>query len=429
MDRMNHLSPVTLAALLALFAALGCGRDRARVVEQRENPFARELEEAVPRIEGAVGLQFRQPPVVEARSRDEVREFLIRRLREERTQEELRGTQLLYVRLGLIPATMNLEAFLIELLQEQVVGYYDPTTKVLYVVEGAAREQASTVLYHELVHALQDQYLDLDSLQRMEGNSDRQVSAQAVIEGQATLKSMEAMLGDDLMARLPGGWDRVRQMIREQSASMPIFAGAPFVLQEQLIFPYLNGAEFVRRFDEQRPNESLLGDAMPTATSHILRPDTYFGAQRVQPLDLTLPSSREGRLVLENNMGEFMIRLFLFDHLRNQPEAIRAATGWRGDRYQVTESDAGDAFMWITVWDRDADADEFAASLARYPQRRYRDATEATGQPAGTRRFAAEGRTLLLQRTEVAGFPAVYFVDVPSSIRTDLIDLGGVRVR
>jgi hypothetical protein len=426
MDGMTIL-PRLAALTLLLLPLAACGRDRASSAEAGPGPFARQLAEAVPRVEAAVGLTFREPPRVEARSREEVGEFLQRRLLEERSQRELRGLQVLYSRLGLIPQNMDLQAFLMELLQEQVVGYYDPGAQVLYVVEGAAPDQAATVLYHELVHALQDQYMDLDSIQRVEGNSDRQLAAQAVIEGQATLKSMEAMLGEDVFARLPGGWDRVRQMIREQSATMPIFAGAPYVLQESLIFPYLNGAEFVRRFEEQRPGQSVL-DAMPTSSSHILRTDTYFSPEPLEPRRPLLPAPRTGRVVHEDNFGEFMIRIFLFDHLRNQAEAIRAAAGWRGDRYHLLEADAGDALVWVTLWANAGEADEFVTSLARYPQRRYRGVTEAAGTPAGTHRFTAGDRELLIRRFQTDGHEAVLFVDAPAQTGVELVDLASVRV-
>ena len=56
---------------------------------------------------------------------------------------------------------------MLELLTEQVVGYYDPATKVLYVVDGAEPAMVNVTVTHELVHALQDQYLNLDSIQKI----------------------------------------------------------------------------------------------------------------------------------------------------------------------------------------------------------------------------------------------------------------------
>ncbi len=50
------------------------------------------------------------------------------------------------------------------LLLEQVVGYYDPARDTLFVMEGLDPALVEPVLAHEIVHALQDQYEDLDSL-------------------------------------------------------------------------------------------------------------------------------------------------------------------------------------------------------------------------------------------------------------------------
>src|SRR6185503_8994365 len=180
---------------------------------------------------------------------------------------------------GLIPDTLDLRHFLLDLLTEQIVGYYDPETKVLYVVKEAPADMTGVTISHELVHALQDQYVNMDSIQKAKGNSDRQAAAQAALEGHATWVQLQEMLdGADLATRMPGGWDQIREQIRENQRSMPKFANAPMAIQEALIFPYLSGAEFVRRFqtrgDKRNPIEQL-----PVSTEQILSEDAYFGAK------------------------------------------------------------------------------------------------------------------------------------------------------
>src|SRR4029079_13066229 len=171
---------------------------------------------------------------------------------------------------------------------EQIIGYYDPKTKVLYIVNGSPPEAASITITHELVHALKDQYISLDSTQKIEGKNDRQSAAQAVFEGQAVYEQIAAMLGANTVAvNLPGGWDRVREMIRENQSSMPVFSAAPLVIQETLIFPYLSGAEFVRNFKERNPGKALYDD-MPLSTEQILHPTAYF-AKRDSPPETHLP--------------------------------------------------------------------------------------------------------------------------------------------
>src|SRR5690606_21489386 len=100
-------------------------------------------------------------------------------LTDEMPPEELEGVHATYALLGLIPDTLDLRALLLDLYTEQIVGYYDPETKTLYAVEGVQREALRPVLAHELVHALQDQHANLDSLISRERGNDRQVAAQA----------------------------------------------------------------------------------------------------------------------------------------------------------------------------------------------------------------------------------------------------------
>ena len=64
---------------------------------------------------------------------------------------------------------------------------------MLFGVAGAEREQLRLVLAHEMVHALQGQYLPLDSILDATDNNDRLTAAQAILEGQATLASIEVL--------------------------------------------------------------------------------------------------------------------------------------------------------------------------------------------------------------------------------------------
>ena len=124
---------------------------------------------------------------------------------------------------------------------------------MLYIVDGSPKDPVLTIT-HELVHALQDQYISLDSVQKVGGDNDRLSAAQSVFEGQAVYEQISIMLGGiNIAINLPGGWDRIRDMIRENQASMPVFAAAPSVIQETLIFPYLSGAEFYRNYKERKP--------------------------------------------------------------------------------------------------------------------------------------------------------------------------------
>ena len=149
-----------------------------RAASAGQGPYADRVAADVPNIEKAVGVPFKRPPKLEVRSREQVRSFVLAQLSDSNTQRELAGKEAAYKVLGLIPDTMSVRKLFVDLLTEQILGYYDPKTKVLYVVNGAPEEYVGITIMHELVHALQDQYMDLDSLQRLTGDDDRQGAAQ-----------------------------------------------------------------------------------------------------------------------------------------------------------------------------------------------------------------------------------------------------------
>ena len=64
-------------ASLGLAVLVGCSKDGgAKGAAANAGPYAKEVSEAVPKIERAVGLRFKTPPKVETRSKTEVRQFL-----------------------------------------------------------------------------------------------------------------------------------------------------------------------------------------------------------------------------------------------------------------------------------------------------------------------------------------------------------------
>ena len=125
-------------------------------------------------------------------------------------------------------------------------------------------------------------------------------------------------------------------------SSMPVFATAPMVIQESLLFPYLSGADFVQRFKEKKGKANPLTN-IPRSTEQILHTNAYFGTPPDEPSIVTLPAPRGATKVYENDIGEFGTRLFLYQHLKDEQTAARAAAGWDGDRYVVVKGAAATA--------------------------------------------------------------------------------------
>ena len=406
-------------AVVALLL-VGC-RERAGV---GGGPYADKVAADIPMIEKALGVKFKTPPKLELRSRDQVREFLLRTINEPEAQRQIANQEVLYKLLGLVKDTLNVADFYVKVLTEQIMGFYDPKTKVLYVVDGAPQDYIGITIMHELVHALQDQYTNVDSLLHLTGDDDRALAAQAVIEGQATYKQAYIMAGagGNIAAQLPGGWESIRASVREAYKTQPIFASAPMVIQETLLFSYINGADFIRRFDAHYKGR-LPFDSLPTTTKQVMHDTAYFGKPRDEPSTVELPAIPG--TIETNNFGEFGTRLLVYHHTRDQDRSIRASNGWEADRYALVKSPAGNSLVWATVWESAGDAAEFMSAIDQVMRERFNVRPRVNGE---RRHFDTDKRVVELDVRDIAGKPVVLYVDVPTGSSTALIDFSKVKV-
>ncbi len=420
MGRVN----VRLAAVvvvIAVVAALYFGSRR----HYGDGPYAREVAEAIPRIEEGTGLKFKRPPKIEVRTKEQVRAFLLKKFNEDTPAEELKGEETAYKLFGLLPDSLDLRTFLLAVLTEQVIGYYDPATKVLYVVNGTDEKTVGITVTHELVHALQDQYVSLDSIQKATSDNDRLTAAQAVIEGQAQFEQLATMGGGaNSLALRVGGREQLRDMIRESMNSMPVMATAPMMIQESLLFPYLSGADFVQRFKEKKGKSNPLTN-IPRSTEQILHTDAYFSTPPDEPTVITLPAPRGATKVYENDIGEFGARLVMFQQSKDQNSAARAAMGWDGDRYVVVKNASGTGMVWVTVWDTTLEAAEFSDGMIRTTTKRTGMAERV--EAAGGATIQPKGRTITIFPRIINGRAAVIYSDYPTGM-SGVIDPAAIKL-
>jgi len=382
-------------ALLAVVGALGGCRERAAAVLQGSK-VDETVAQLIPVIERAAGMRFRRRPVVAIRSRDQLHAYLRHKLDEDLPPERVAGMTAAYRLFGLIPDTLDLRQLLLDLLGEQVVGYFDPDSGALYVVAGVDPEYLRTTLAHELVHALQAQYVDVDSLMN-QPEDDRAAAARALFEGHATWVQTVAAMPEKPPAELPSFYsDLFRRNIVGQQGQMPVFARAPLIVREAVVFfPYLAGADFARWYGANHRNPFPSAAEMPASSEQILHPDRY--ARGDTPLRLAFADGRV-RGTYESELGEIEIRVLFTQITGRETDASGIAQGWGGDRYRVYVED--DALVWYTAWDDSAEAHAFHVQLRR-------------GWPTGGRRGGAERRRVTTEELEVDGKPVVRLVDAP----------------
>ena len=385
--------PSTMALALGTLALLGACRGAPRT-ELDSAQLTALVDSLIPAVETAVGLPFTSPPVSALTTGEAVQAYLLDRIQRDFPPERMEGITTAYRLFGLIPDSLDLQALLLAVYQEQVAGYYDPETRVLYAVVGAEPVQLRLILAHELVHALQHQYLPLDSLMTLRGNADVVAATQAVLEGHATLASIRVLAPSPATLDSEAYWDNYRDAVRHGQSSMPVFGKAPLVLREGLLFPYLSGADFVRWWVAERGRVLPSAAELPRSTEQILHPERYAAGDH--PLTVSFADS-EADVMYEDTLGELEVQILLAEVRGASDVGFDAPIGWGGDRYRVYRTAEGPALVWYSVWDGSAQA---ARALGRLS--------------AAEVRLGREDYSLRVEAVVLEGYSAVRFTLAPA---------------
>lgn len=349
-------------------------------------------------------LAILRPVKSDTQSRAEIEHFLIKNMDEDTTPAELHASEVALKKLGLIPPDFQFRAFLIKLLTEQVAGYYDPKQQEFFLADWIDLDGQKPVMAHELTHALQDQHFNLRRFDKWpKGDSDAELAAHALIEGDASL----AM--GVYVARSPL---RLVALMKSMGASQPSteeIDRAPRAIRESLLFPYTQGMEWVTQLYRREgwPLVSKAFTDLPQSTEQILHADKYFA--REAPVKITLPdiSSLLGpgwkRIDMDVN-GEWSYYLILDEYLKSNEESARAAAGWGGDRYSVYEGAKPGQVMiaQLSAWDTEQDAVEFFAAYAKRTESRYQAASiqplKGSGQATEEKAWSTSEGNVFMQR-------------------------------
>jgi hypothetical protein len=312
-----------------------------------------------------------------AQSRREIERMIVKNLDTDTTPAEMHAAEVLLKVFGLAPKEFAYRTFLIKLLTEQVAGYYDPKAQQFYLADWIEFEGQKPVMAHELTHALQDQHFNLKRFENWpKGDSDAELAAHALIEGDATLAMMLYMAKNPLVALA-----FIRSLGGDESTEQ--FKQAPRALRESLLFPYEEGSAWATQVYKRGGWEmvSRAFTTLPQSSEQILHADKYFSYEAPQKLALPDFKSVLGptwkRIDYDVN-GEWGNYLILDQFLNDATISKRASAGWGGDRFALYETGKPDEFFvaQLTAWDTPLDAQEFFDAYAKRTAKRYPDAQE-----------------------------------------------------
>jgi hypothetical protein len=321
-----------------------------------------EIEEQVIAIRGLEAADIGPPDII---TRAELADELERLFEEEYPPEEQERDNFALRAHGLLEPGQDVAELQLQLLGDQVLGFYDDVEKRMVVVTDAGLDIEARVTYaHEYTHALQDATYGIDSLETdADGQDDRNLARTALLEGDASvtmLAWMFANLEEAEILQYLGG------------AQAPDTSGIPTWMVDQLAFPYNEGLMWgaaLAGADPFDPDFTEIDGAYtdpPESTEQIIHMNKWD--PREDPTAVTVPDLPAAlgdgwEEVDATPIGQAAIGDILA-YLGVRPtEADAAAAGWGGDR-SVVVSGPDDAFAlaWRLAWDTPADAAEFVAA-------------------------------------------------------------------
>ena len=375
-------APLAITLLLASQAstAPSPGSDpqsAVRISQEQGEALVREIGASVEQLRG---LKFKTPVSMKVISGAQVRENFKAKM-EPSANEEARHVTAAYVQLGLIPHGSDLAKAYLDDAEKDIDGYYEHGSKVFYLVDHTPPDDVRGVIAHELTHALEDQYYDLESVaKKAQGNDDRSTAITSLVEGSA----MVVMFA--FMSREQGQKKAKEQLNKVQSERAERTKTAPSFTQRTLVLPYLLGFSFLlhgKPWDWAFGNGVLIDDIQkayadpPLSTREILHPEQYWVARnRLRPDALRLPDlspalGKGWTKALENSIGE--LGLTVLSGFRDPiefPWALlptrwtnEAATGTVGDVYQHYVNGQRSLTVLLTRWETERDAWQFEQAI------------------------------------------------------------------
>jgi len=379
------------------------------------------------------GLAFTRPVPFASQSRAQFRAKVRDELTRELPSGKAAGLSRAYAALGFVPRGFDLSRALEDAVSSEVLAYYEPETRAFRVIgDGPVQASAATtsVLSHELVHALQDQNFDL---QRFGADADpavdedQRLARKFVVEGEATFLMMahglagagtQAQLGNlsvaglrvwtrmlaamdflDVVAtvRLGSEADRVGP---DERAALNAIATLPPVVTIPLFEPYFKGAELISEVwaaGGWAAVDALYRDP-PESTEQALHPVEKLIARRDRPVRIALGGALRlsSRPVASEVIGELGWRTYF--NTWHHPEADQAAAGWGGDRYWSWAAGDHTVTVTATTWDSPADADRFLAAYETTLASRFPRAVAARWGERGLRLDTPRGPVMAIVR-------------------------------
>jgi hypothetical protein len=393
---INRVKRILSGIVVALFLACGARAQKAGSSSPAPLPppataqnqeFLQAADEVLAEMSKLIDLPILSPLKKSLRSREEIRAYLLQKMKEDKDADKRYADQKTMEKFGLIPKDYPLDQVLVKVLTEQIAGLYDPDSQEFFIADWTTPADERPVMSHELTHALQDQHFHIDKwTDAAKPNDDGELARDAVLEGSAMAAMLDYELGGKGSIRDLGDFDPA--LLMGDMDSSPELAKAPKVIQDELLFPYLEGIRFTQQLLKAGngwPDFYKVFDKPPVSTQQIMHPELYL--QGVVPAKIEVPATKgvvsaDWKKLDENLMGEFGILEILKQFLPKERSRALAAS-WKGDRYAIFENQKNNRTQLVfrLRFAGDADAARFFGAYSELLELKYGSRTNLMRRP------------------------------------------------
>ncbi len=258
--------------------------------------------------------------------------------------------------LGTVPASFDYRRGLLDVMRAELLGFYEPHDKTMFLGGDLRGAELDATLWHELVHALQDQHYGLEKLLDFSADAgDWQGAVHALAEGDATSAMIDAMFAPKGI-RAPDVPDSVMDL--ESALSTGAVEQVPAIIKRSVMAPYVDGLAFVNAL-RRRGGWSSVDEAwrrLPASTEQILHLDKYDAHEAPEPIPALAPNaSGPSESTYSDVYGEETLRI-LFEEWMPARAAREAASAWAGDRVTAFSDGQLTSVAWRIRFDTAAAA-------------------------------------------------------------------------
>ena len=353
--------------------ALANQKDQSDILQEADDIFAE--------VSRLSGLPIKYPVQKKFGDQAFFRDYYLQLLQEQYPPEKKKAFEKAFTFFGFLSPGADLIQTYLDSFMKVVEGLYDPKTKTLYIADWIKSGDQEGTLAHELTHALQDQYFDLESyLSAGETLSmDTQFARAAVMEGQAVAIALNYSLEDHgrdftKVANI-ADWVSLNNLLSESGKKA---FGIKTGLNQVISFPYVYGATFLQSYIKAYgwPGMAYLFEHPPTSTHQILHPGDFFPCRR-NPVGVRIDDMSSNVLlgfnkIWENTFGEYGLATLLQEYMPEK-EALYSVRGWRGDSVQIYENKTTHGLLMVgyLVFDGEESADDFFKSYKSLLGKKY----------------------------------------------------------